>query len=162
MSSISESIQILNQAERFKNSADLLFANVHNDVNSYFIPAQVLAALSIELHIKALALFENGTYSRGHDIFAIYKKLSAKTQLDIKEMMEKKIIQFDLETSNQRIELEKISGVEISKDLDKILQDISLIFVNIRYIFDKQKPISFYYIDLVRIVLEDFCQKIKL
>ena len=58
MSNPSESKQILNQAQRFENSAALLFKNISEDINSHLIPAYVLAALSIELHFKAISLYE--------------------------------------------------------------------------------------------------------
>ncbi|MDP2686401.1 MAG: HEPN domain-containing protein [Aequorivita sp.] len=145
------SYEIHLQAKRFEDSAELLFKTGINNPKSYFIPAWVLAAFSLELHLKSILQFEKGEIIRTHSIKDIFKNLSNESQMIIKENFKIDII---LNPPLNLKEIELHSGIKIPNDFDENLNEISSLFVDFRYIFEfENKEKSFMYIDNLRRVI---------
>lgn len=141
------------QAKRFEDSAELLFKIGINNPQSYFIPAWVLATFSLELHLKSILQFEKGEIIRTHSIKDIFKNLSNESQIIIRENFKNDI---KLNPPSNIKDLNSLGGVKISDDFDKIISDISTLFVDFRYIFElENKENSFIFIDNLRRVITD-------
>lgn len=141
------------QAKRFEDSAELLFKIGINNPQLYFIPAWVLATFSLELHLKSILQFEKGEIIRTHNIKDIFKNLSNESQLIIRENFKNDI---KLNPPSNIKDLNSVGGVKISDDFDKIIRDISTLFVDFRYIFElENKENSFIFIDNLRRVIKD-------
>ena len=145
------SYKIFLQARRFEDSAELLFKSGNFDPNKYYIPAWVMAAFGLELYLKSIQHFEKGTIKKTHIIKDIFKELSDESKAKIRKSFKEDV----LRNPPSNIEdIEKQSGVRITDDFDSVLNDISSLFVDFRYIFEqKNKAKSFIYIENLRKVI---------
>lgn len=151
MKKVSLHYKIFLQARRFEDSAEILFKQTDNIVKRTFIPALVLASFSLELYLKAIQQFEKKTIKKSHSLKEIFNELNKESKEKIIDNFNKDLI-FD--NSINKLELEKISGVKISNDFDAVLEDASSLFVDFRYIFERNKgEKSFYYIENLRKVV---------
>ncbi len=151
--------EILNQAKRFEDSAAILFSHSEFDANKYYIPACVLAALSIELSFKAIGLNDNGNFSKTHKIDTLFRNLKPETQKDLLKMFNEKIVAYDQRERNQKKTIENLSGILIESDIESIFKDLSTLFVDFRYIFEQQAQKSFFYIEPIRMAIEEYIKK---
>lgn len=110
-----------------------------------------MAAFGLELYLKSILQFEKGTNKKTHIIKGIFSELSD----DSKAKIRKSFIEDVLRNSPPNIEdIEKQGGVRITHDFDSILNDISSLFVDFRYIFNqKNEAKSFMYIENLRKVI---------
>lgn len=141
------------QATRFEDSAGLLFKVGSFDPNKYYIPAWVLAAFSLELHLKSILQFESGTIKKTHRIKDIFDELSKESKKRIRANFENEMLTHPSPNAKQ---VEKASGTKIEEDFDSVLDDISSLFVDFRYIFEPKKEArSFMFIDNLRRSITD-------
>jgi HEPN domain-containing protein len=142
------SYKIFLQARRFEDSAELLFKTGNLDPNKYYIPAWVMAAFGLELHLKSIQQFENGTIKKTHIIKDIFDELTQESKIKIRTNFKADILTNP--PSNIK-EIEKHSGVKITDDFDSVLNDVSSLFVDFRYIFEQTNETkSFMYIENLR------------
>lgn len=147
------SYKIFLQARRFDESAELLFKIGNIDPNKYFIPAWVNAAFGLELYLKSILQFEKGSIKRTHSIKDIFNELTEESKNKIRTDFKKDIIK----NPPQNIkEIEKHSGIKVKNDFESVINDISSLFVNFRYIFEeKNEAKSFIYIENLRKTITD-------
>lgn len=154
-------LKIITQAKKLEDSAALLFNKGINDPKKYFISGWILAALSIELYLKAIALKENGGYKKVHNISVLFGELKPETKATLENFLKIEIEKYDLEFQHRKNLIENITQFTISNNVYDILNDLSTLFVDFRYIFQEQQPRSFYYIEPIRIVLENYTKDFK-
>lgn len=142
------SYRIYLQARRFEDSAELLFKLGNFDPNKYFIPAWVMAAFGLELHLKSILQFERGTIKKTHSIKDIFNELTQESKIKIRTNFKDDML---TNPPPNIKEIEKQSGVNITDDFDIVLKDISSLFVDFRYIFEQTNETkSFMYIENLR------------
>lgn len=145
------SYKIFLQGRRFEDSAELIFKSAYFDPNKYYIPAWVMAAFGLELYLKSIQQFEKGTIIKTHNIEYILNELSDESKAKIRKSFKEDV----LRNPPPNIEdIEKQSGARIANDFDRVLNDISSLFVDFRYIFEqKNEEKSFMYIENLRKVI---------
>lgn len=145
------SYKIFIQARRFEDSAELLFKSGNFDPNKYYIPAWVMAAFGLELYLKSIQQFEKGKFKKTHIIKDIFDELTDESKAKIRISFKEDLLR------NPPVnikEIEKQSGVNIKDDFDSVLNDISSLFVDFRYIFEqKNEAKSLIYIENLRKVI---------
>lgn len=142
------SYRIYLQARRFEDSAELLFKVGQTDPNKYYIPAWVNAAFGLELYLKSILQFEKGTIKKVHSIKDLFKELTEESRNKIQQNFIEDIIKNPPQNLK---EIEKQSGVKIRSDFESVIQDISSLFVDFRYIFEpKNEEKSFFFIENLR------------
>ena len=148
------------QAKRFEDSAELLFKEGNSNPDKFYIPAWSLAAFSLELYLKSIQQHEKGKFLRTHVIKDIFHELNEESKNKIKTNFKFDLLQIpDLNVNK----LELISGVKITENFDEVLNDISNLFVEFRYIFDDQnKPKSFVYIESLRKAITDRVSELEI
>ena len=108
--------EIINSANSFLTGADRCFEQRPLGTNQFQMPIQpaiVCTAFAIELYLKAIITIEGGS-AKGHDLSALFVRLSPTSQLAIRD----------------HLSLSKI-------DFTTKLQNISGAFVEWRYVFEK-------------------------
>ncbi len=113
------SYRIYLQARRFEDSAELLFKLGNFDPNKYFIPAWVMAAFGLELHLKSILQFERGTIKKTHSIKDIFNELTQESKIKIRTNFKDDML---TNPPPNIKEIEKQSGVNITDDFDIVLK----------------------------------------
>jgi len=145
------SYRIFLQARRFEDSAELLFKSENFDPNKHCIPAWVMAAFGLELHLKSILQFERGTIKKTHSIKDIFNELTDESKTKIRVNFKEDTLRNPPPNIK---EIEKQSGAKITDDFDSVLNDISSLFVDFRYIFEqKNEAKSFMYIENLRKII---------
>ena len=108
--------------------------------NSFLIPSQVIAALSLELYFKSLFYHEKGTDFKingrySHDFYSLFKELNEESRKEIKDHFDSLIKNRDMTDIRM---MEKIGKLKISLDFDEMLKSWSTIFTNVRYLYEEK------------------------
>jgi hypothetical protein len=107
-----------------------------------------MAAFGLELHLKSILQIERGTIKKTHSIKDIFNELTQESKTKIRANFKDDIL---TNPPPNIKEIEKQSGVKITDDLDSVLNDISSLFVDFRYIFEQSNEAkSFVYIENLR------------
>jgi HEPN domain-containing protein len=112
-------------------------------------PAIVLSSFTSELLLKCILVLEIGDAPNTHDLNALFQKLSPPTQQKIVDRWDKAVVAHE----NQMTYNEKLSGQAIPRDLPSALILCGKAFERMRYIYEDPLSVSFYIIDLPRILI---------
>lgn len=132
--------------------------------NSFLIPSQVIAALSLELHFKSLFYLEkgadfkiNGKYS--HNFYSLFKELNDESRQEIKDHFDTLIKNRDMKDIRM---MEKTGKIKISLDFDDTLESWSTIFTDVRYLYEeKAKKTMVFFPELEAAVVARITQIMK-
>lgn len=143
-----DSFKILQQAQRFDKTAQVLFSNLQQ-MPELTIPAYCNAGIAMELYLKFISNLEKGTFGETHKLDELYQDLSSQSQHDIMILFNAGLSDVNWEVIK---EIEKGSGVTHSKDLRVNLSYLARAIVDVRYFFDMEytRGVNWLFIDQIR------------
>lgn len=133
---------IFKNARRYAEASQFLFDNGFSLPNpEFFIPAIVYEVLALELYFKTIYYFDknkdfkiNGKHS--HDFYELFKQLSSNIKDDLIKHFKDSLNSPRLE---QMKDIKNKTNVTISLDFKNNLKNWSKVFVDIRYIYDRDQ-----------------------
>ena len=145
---------IYKQALAFEKCAKILHEQYDFWDNSTKIGGFVNEALSVELYLKAILLFEKNEIKRTHNFEGLFKLLSEESQNEIIKFFNNNI---DEEKVQLKSSLESIYNSEFTDELIEILSHYKNLFVDIRYKFENKLTYPIIYLPEIREALKKRC-----
>jgi hypothetical protein len=154
MSKIIQPKDIYKQALAFEKCAKILHEQYDFWDNSTKIGGFMNEALSVELYLKTILLFEKNEIKRTHHFDELFKLLSEESQNEIIILFNNSI---DTKKEQEKSLLESIYNSEFSSELIEILPHYKNLFVDVRYKFEKELTYPIIYLPEIRETLKKRC-----
>ena len=145
---------IYKQALAFEKCAKILHDHYDFWDNSTKIGEFMNESLSVELYLKAILLFEKNEIKRTHHFDELFKLLSKESQDEIIKFFNNNI---DEEKVQLKSSLESIYNKKFTDELAEILPHYKNLFVDFRYIFEKNLTYPIIYLSEFREALKKRC-----
>jgi hypothetical protein len=145
---------IYKQALAFEKCAKILHEQYNFWDNSTKIGGFMNEALSVELYLKAILLFEKNEIKRTHHFNELFKLLSKESQDEIIKFFDNSI---DEDKVQLKSSLESIYNSEFTNELIEILPHYNNLFVDVRYKFEKELTYPIIYLPEIREALKKRC-----
>lgn len=104
----------------------------------------VLAAFASELFIKCIVTLESGRQPAGHDLAALFSKISRAVRTKIEKRWD---IEFAPKRAEQLDAVEKDLGIKIPRDFNSLLRVGAKSFAQMRYAHEQQPAGNFFLVD---------------
>ena len=154
MSKIIQPKDIYKQALAFEKCAKILHEQYDFWDNSTKIGGFMNEALSVELYLKAILLFEKNEIKRTHHFDELFKLLSEESQNEIINLFNNSI---DNKKEQEKSLLESIYDLEFTSELIEILPHYKNFFVDVRYKFENKPIYPIIYLPEIREALKKRC-----
>ena len=145
---------IYKQALAFEKCAKILHEQYVFWDNSTKLGGFMNEALSVELYLKAILLFEKNEIKRTHHFDELFNLLSKESQDEINNFFK---ISIDEEKVQLKSSLESIYNSEFTDELIEILPYYKNLFMDFRYIFEKKVTYPIIYLSEFREALKKRC-----
>lgn len=152
---------IYKQALAFEKCAIILHEEYDFWDNSTKIGGFMNEALSLELYLKALLIFENNNIEsiKTHHFDKLFKMLSDESQNEIIELFN----EFNNEEKQKEKSLiESIYNLEFTSELNEILPHYKNLFVDIRYKFENKIKYPIIYLTELRQAVKKRCNQLEI
>ncbi|RTL10449.1 MAG: HEPN domain-containing protein [Flavobacteriaceae bacterium] len=157
MSKIIQPKDIYKQALAFEKCAKILHEQYDFWDNSTKIGGFMNEALSVELYLKAILLFEKNEIKRTHHFDELFKLLSEESQNEIISLFNNSI---DNKKEQEKSLLESIYNSEFTSELIEILPHYKNLFVDVRYKFENKPIYPIIYLSEIRESLKKRCNNL--
>jgi HEPN domain-containing protein len=124
--------KIFVQAHRFFRATKMLYEKAKDDPlgpDELVLPAATLSAFTCELFLKCLICIESGDVPRGHNLQALFEKLSVSTKARVEEMWDEYAKHMAPSWDQGELDM----GLKIARDLPSAISAGSRAFELIRY-----------------------------